>query len=153
MIDEEVKNYKEIYQRIKKENPCIFCLRSDGGCQLKGNKCDSTSLKMYYERNHLEIESILKDIYIKELEKESEQLKAQIEKKEKVIWHDLRKNPKDLPPKDVGSFSTFVITNKGFGYYVDCQNKWFVYWNVTGSYECSTEVVAWCELPKFEVEE
>jgi hypothetical protein len=153
MIDEEVKNFKEIYQRIKKENPCIFCLRSAGGCQFKGNKCDSTSLKMYYERNHLEIESILKDIYIKELEKESEQLKAQIEKKEKVIWHDLRKNPKDLPPKDVGSFSTFVITNKGFGYNVDCQNKWFVYWNVTGSYECSTEVVAWCELPKFEVEE
>lgn len=75
------------------------------------------------------------------------------EKKEKVIWHDLRKNPKDLPPKDVGTFSTFVITNKGIGYYVDCQNKWFVYWNVTGSYECSTEVVAWCELPKFEVEE
>ena len=73
--------------------------------------------------------------------------------KEKVIWHDLRKNPKDLPPKDVGTFSTFVITNKGIGYYVDCQNKWFVYWNVTGSYECSTEVVAWCELPKFEVEE
>jgi len=141
MIDEEVKNCKKIYQRIKKENPCVFCVRSDGGCQFKGNKCDSTSLKMYYERNHLEIESILKDIYIKELEKE------------KVIWHDLRKNPKDLPPKDVGSFSTFVITNKGIGYYVDCQNKWFVYWNVTGSYECSTEVVAWCELPKFEVEE
>ena len=74
------KKYKEIYQRIKKENPCIFCIRSDGGCQLKGNKCDSTSLKMYYERNHLEIESILKDIYIKGLEKENEQLKQQIEK-------------------------------------------------------------------------
>lgn len=86
------------------------------------------------------------------LQEENERLQSQVEK-EKVIWHDLRKNPKDLPPKDVGSFSTFVITNKGIGYYVDCQNKWFVYWNVTGSYECSTEVVAWCELPKFEVEE
>lgn len=94
------KKQVEIYQRIKKENPCIFCLRSDGGCQLKGNKCDSTSLKMYYERNHLEIESILKDIYIKELEKEiieiekvsdyrwkeNEQLKAQIEKM-KCCWN------------------------------------------------------------------
>lgn len=76
----EHKKQVEIYQRIKKENPCVFCLRSDGGCQLKGNKCDSTSLKMYYERNHLEIESILKDIYIKELEKENEQLKVQNEK-------------------------------------------------------------------------
>ena len=96
MIDEEVKNYKEIYQRIKKENPCVFCLRSDGGCQLKGNKCDSTSLKMYYERNHLEIESILKDIYIKELEKENEQLKAQIEKlKEGKHMKDEVKNDKN----------------------------------------------------------
>ena len=82
----EYKKQVEIYQRIKKENPCVFCIRSDGGCQFKGNKCDSTSLKKYYERNHLEIQSILKDIYIKELEKENEQLKAQIEKM-KCCWN------------------------------------------------------------------
>lgn len=80
------EGYKEIYQRIKKENPCIFCIRSDGGCQFKGNKCDSTSLKKYYERNQLEIESILKDIYIKELDQENEQLKAQIEEM-KNCWN------------------------------------------------------------------
>lgn len=72
------EGYKEIYQRIKKENPCIFCIRSDGGCQFKGNECDLNSLKKYHERNQLEIESILKDIYIKELDQENEQLKQEL---------------------------------------------------------------------------
>ena len=65
---------KEIYQRVKKENPCIFCVQYDDGCQLKGNKCDSTSLRMYYEKRYQEIEPYLKNTYINELEKENEQL-------------------------------------------------------------------------------
>lgn len=39
-MSKEVEKYKEIYQRVKKENPCILCLRSAGGCQLKDNECD-----------------------------------------------------------------------------------------------------------------
>ena len=70
-----------------------------------------------------------------------------------VIWHDLTKNPNDLPIKDIGAFSEFVITNVGIGYYIDAQNKWFTYYKETGTYIDNNEVIAWCEIPKFEVEE
>lgn len=66
---------KEIYQRTKKENPCFFCVQYDNGCQLKGHNCDSTSLRMYYEKSYQEIEPYLKDAYIKELEEENTELK------------------------------------------------------------------------------
>lgn len=71
---------KEIYQRVKKENPCIFCVQYNDGCQLKGNKCNSISLRMYFEKDYPEVESFLKNTCINELEKENEQLKTQIEK-------------------------------------------------------------------------
>ena len=62
-------------------------------------------------------------------------------------WHDLRKDPTDLPPKMVSNhnFSIEVLSDKGelvrynFHY---C--KWF-YWR-------SGEPIAWCELPTFDKE-
>jgi hypothetical protein len=59
-----------------------------------------------------------------------------------VIWHDLRKNPKDLPED-----KEFKITDKGnIGFYDSCWKKWY-YWN---SNEMIFPPIAWCELPKFE---
>lgn len=66
---------KEIYQRIKKENPCFFCVQYDNGCQLKGHNCDSTSLRMYYEKSYPEVEPYLKNAYVKELEEDNAKLR------------------------------------------------------------------------------
>ena len=62
-------------------------------------------------------------------------------------WHDLRKNPADLPPKMVSNhnFSIEVLSDKGE---LVCYNfhycEWF-YWR-------SGEPIAWCELPTFDTE-
>lgn len=78
-----IEKYKEIYQRLKKENPCIFCVQYDDSCQFKA--CDPTSLKCYYERNYLEIEPLLRNIYIKELEEENKKLKEKVEKYREAV--------------------------------------------------------------------
>ena len=59
-----------------------------------------------------------------------------------IVWHDLRKNPKDLP-KD----KEFKITDKGdIGFYDSLCEKWY-YWN---SNEMIFPPIAWCEIPEFE---
>ena len=62
-------------------------------------------------------------------------------------WHDLRKDPNDLPPKMVSNhnFSIEVISDKGE---LVCYNfhycEWF-YWR-------SGKPIAWCEIPTFDKE-
>lgn len=57
-----------------------------------------------------------------------------------IVWHDLRKNPEDLP-KD----KEFKITDKGnIGFYDSHWEKWY-YWN---SNEMIFPPIAWCEIPK-----
>lgn len=63
-------------------------------------------------------------------------------------WHDLRKDPDDLPPPlEFGSLSISVLTDKGheayFDYDDDCWEE-----DPAG---CEIDPpVAWCEIPKFE---
>lgn len=83
MTAKEAKRCEEIYQRLKKENPCIFCVQYDNGCQFKA--CDPSSLSMYCERNYLEIKTFLRKIYIKELEEENEKLEEKLEKYRKAV--------------------------------------------------------------------
>jgi hypothetical protein len=62
-------------------------------------------------------------------------------------WHDLRKDPTDLPPKMLGNsnFSIEVLSDRGE---LVCYNfhycEWF-YWR-RGS------PIAWCEIPTFDKE-
>lgn len=70
------------------------------------------------------------------------------ERKEK--WHDLRKNPEDLPKKH-GEY----ITNIGLLYYDELCGRSF--WHTPSCEACdysdevgADEVIAWCEIPKFE---
>ena len=62
-------------------------------------------------------------------------------------WHDLRKDPNDLPPKMVSNhnFSIEVLSDRGE---IVCYNfhycEWF-YWR-------SGEPIAWCEIPTFDKE-
>ena len=65
----------------------------------------------------------------------------------KEKWHDLRKNPDDLP-----KVNTYVLcVNRKYRYEVGCigyvyNNEW--YWhNISFNI---VEPIAWCELPKFE---
>lgn len=81
--------------------------------------------------------------YVKGLEKENAELKAQIPQ-----WHDLRKNPNDLP-KETGEY----FTNIGLLYYDKLCDRYF--WHTISCEACDysdeveeNEVIAWCEIPK-----
>lgn len=59
-------------------------------------------------------------------------------KKKKPKWHDLRKNPDDLP-KGEGLFVVYRSLGKIDGYTV-----------INGFKNPHKDIVAWCETPKFE---
>lgn len=68
----------------------------------------------------------------------------------KEKWHDLRKDPNDLPKK-TGEY----FTNIGLLYYDELCNRHF--WHTPSCEACDyssvieeDEVIAWCERPKFE---
>lgn len=57
-----------------------------------------------------------------------------------VVWHDLRKDPNDLP-----SNSYFCLNERGDHIH---WNKHYQKWqNKQGIF---TDVIAWCEVPRFE---
>lgn len=66
-----------------------------------------------------------------------------------VVWHDLRKDPNDLP-KDNGTVLVRLekpIMKFSFFY---VSEKMFSVWNK--EYECNVHlhnVIAWCEIPQF----
>lgn len=67
--------------------------------------------------------------------------------KEKVVWHDLKTNPDDLPKRNDRDISDYVITDRGFGYY-----NWRIKsWWTKNDCALTDDVIAWCEIPKFEV--
>lgn len=105
----------------------------------------------------------LTDIYIKDgekikfLEKENAELKALIPQ-----WHDLRKNPDDLPTKEDITIRC-VLSN---GNEVICKTDWYEpaedeigYGKIIIQFYCNddwidtSDVIAWCEIPKFEEED
>ena len=67
--------------------------------------------------------------------------------KARLQWHDLRKDPNDLPPKIVSNhnFSIEVLSDRGE---IVCYNfhycEWF-YWR-------RGKPIAWCEIPTFDKE-
>ena len=62
-----------------------------------------------------------------------------------VIWHDLRKNPDDLPDTNRNVYVQTKGGDTGKAYY-HSEDSW-------QSYQVHGIVIAWCEIPKFEVEE
>jgi len=84
---------------------------------------------------------------IQELCKENEALKEQV-----PIWHDLRKDPNDLP-KRIGLCTEEVLISykapkpcSDFGYFRFDTKKWYSYETAE---RCKDEVIAWCEIPTF----
>lgn len=65
-------------------------------------------------------------------------------------WHDLRKDPNDLPKRnnELTDRSDVIITDKGITHYNFRKRKWYVH-----NFECdmsfSEGVIAWCEIPTF----
>ena len=63
-----------------------------------------------------------------------------------VVWHDLRKNPNDLPERDktfVTEVSvTVVVYPLGFAVYYFFDKKWY-------SNGKEVKVDRWCEIPQF----
>lgn len=93
-------------------------------------------------------------IIIEKLIEEKEQLKQQItEAKENgVIWHDLKKNPNDLPKNQNEVLCLLWEDSYYIGYYsTNCEMWCFSEFSLCKD-ENEGEVTAWCELPKFEVE-
>lgn len=59
-------------------------------------------------------------------------------------WHDLRKNPDDLPQK----YDVYIVHTEG-------NTKWFCLFDINGWHtevEHIAKVVAWTPIPKFEEE-
>ena len=63
-------------------------------------------------------------------------------------WHDLRKDPNDLPNLDKTDMSDYVITDKGVAYYNGRVKSWYI----QNEYILSNDVIAWCEIPTFDKE-
>jgi regulator of replication initiation timing len=82
--------------------------------------------------------------------------------KEKVVWHDLRKKPNDLPKVDM-----LVRVRLSSGMEHICETDYYEpsedeigygkliisFYELNGKWIDDTEIIAWCEIPKFEVEE
>lgn len=78
------------------------------------------------------------------------------------MWHDLRKNPDDLPPERepvlcriIQSGSKYTLAAWWTDTLFDKGVKQWWYYNNTGTVEknmIKTAVIAWCEFPKFEEE-
>lgn len=65
-------------------------------------------------------------------------------KENDIVWHDLRKNPDDLPKEKYGTYYCKLQGIVQFFYsYVGFIN---------GKFDNSNEVIAWCEIPTFEGE-
>lgn len=68
-------------------------------------------------------------------------------------WHDLRKDPNDLPKRnnELTDKSDVIITDKGIAHYNFRKQKWYVH-----NFECDMSfsecVIAWCEIPTFDKE-
>ena len=61
----------------------------------------------------------------------------------KEMWHDLRKNPNDLPEIYMG-----VLNQNGMNVVYDYTNK---VWRNDNAIECiCDDPIAWCEIPTFE---
>lgn len=78
----------------------------------------------------------------------------------KEKWHDLRKEPNDLPNPNTSVLICFRFekwTTTYIAYYRPAMKKWQTYnlleaqrEPITDDYIDSKEVIAWCEIPKFE---
>lgn len=68
------------------------------------------------------------------------------EKKDRITYikHDLVKNPEDLPPKKIGAYSDFVITNIGICEYIHGPNAWFIFGQ--SRVDSSQKVLWWHEI-------
>ena len=63
-------------------------------------------------------------------------------------WHELRKNPNDLPEIWKGTLSEKVIINTGSVAYYDYNDGLWYDWNF--DFEIEDEVIVWCAYPCYE---
>ena len=70
-----------------------------------------------------------------------------------IEWHDLRKDPNDLPEKmGLGSREVYIEYKSGvtdFAYYRFDKKRWVRSENE----ELAENVIAWCEIPRFNSED
>ena len=70
-----------------------------------------------------------------------------------IQWHDLRKDPNDLPKDNCMVLVRFEKPAMKFSYFCHSEKK-FSAWNK--EYGCNVQlhnVIAWCEIPQFNSEE
>ena len=63
-----------------------------------------------------------------------------------VVWHDLRKDPNDLPKDDK---KYFIYTNLGNYYFTQFRETYWV-GVMTNEFVSNNAVIAWCEIPQFQ---
>lgn len=64
-------------------------------------------------------------------------------------WHDLRKDPNDLPKGDGGSVSRSVLKEDGMEVHY---NFWEKQWETSAYVRMKEPPIAWCEIPTFDKE-
>ena len=62
-----------------------------------------------------------------------------------IQWHDLRKDPNDLPKDDK---KYFIYTNLGNYYFTRFRKTYWVS-VMTNEFVSNNAVIAWCEIPQF----
>lgn len=130
---ENVNDLIEYAKNLEKENELLIIENEE---MKKGLGCDTCQI-------HLEYANL--NSKIRELES----------KENRVIWHDLKKNPNDLPQK----IGDYIVAIK-FKYLKGCDTTILRYdededklsWIDSEYTNCNDDVIAWCEIPKFRVE-
>lgn len=70
-------------------------------------------------------------------------------KENSIQWHDLRKDPNDLPKEDC---EVFAITESDGSLYEGFENYYLDKTDTFDGWGTCQKVIAWCEIPKFEEE-
>lgn len=105
------------------------------GAEPREKRIEELELKIKHLTNHLEPQAMTALFELVEEEVKQEQRNKELE------WHDLEKNPNDLPENKRN-----VWCDYGDGYGKGCYNKDDGGWWIEGHMFCSI-IDAWCELP------
>lgn len=156
MTEEEKRLISNTPNSYKVVKYCDFCYEKERFPQIKKeNEQLKSELETYQILAHKRGECYLSSLReIKKQKEEKEQLKQQItEAKESgVVWHDLRKNPNDLPKNQNEVLCLLWEDSYYIGYYHINSKMWCFNEFSLSEDENEDEVTAWCELPRFNKE-
>lgn len=153
LLKYELETLRNSYRRKKEQaffNQCKYAKKKSHQNRVIMNKS-------FYECSEYKHKIRQMEKWLKELDKERD-----LQKENRVIWHDLRKNPGDLPKVDrlvrvrlMNEMEHICETyyyepsedEIGYGKFI------LSFSELNGEWIDDNEIIAWCEIPKFEEKE